>query len=268
MLLLAIAQYGTAFAMQGASDGFEHEVLDFSSEDESSNRPFNRLHVMSFSNSAASSSSAGAQVDQRHDILAQLFAHESFDFADDDSTADAALPVQQQQQSVQPVTIIPLVRLKDLTAQGTLKEVDFCIQNLIHHNSELQPMLLMELARIEKDMADPEFQAEIEVNVKSYLAHDQAFTFASPVKRQYLVAREVEFKCAQYKGFAFAQLFSEQQVVSPPASPRKRTYKALLTGTPQASPCKRGAKRTVSFAEFADVDIIPNIKRDNKRARQ
>mgnify|MGYP006891167462 CR=1 FL=1 len=171
-----------------------------------------------------------------------------------DSDASSSSAGQQQQLPIYEV-------LAMLGGQGTIEGVNKGILFLVNNNPENAAMLKNEVRRIQRDMGEPEFEAEIKADVRGILAQNEEYVSADPEIQEDMVDEQVDFKLAQFKAFAFAQLFSEVQVGSPPVSPRKKTYKQPLAGTPQASPHKKNRKRKVNFAEETDVTIIPNIKR-------
>jgi hypothetical protein len=195
------------------------------------------------------------------------------DIADDPSPKAEAPNYAQQQQAPEQ----PIITLGQLMGQSTLENTDICIQNFIHHNPTLKALLEAGLARIEAQMCEAEFVEGLLADIEKFYATYLPFIWASggPEEQREMKARALEFKKAQFKAFSFAQLFEEQEIASPPASPRRRTYQARLTGTPPTSPRKnqssprpnQSRKRTVSFRQEVDVEIIPNVKRATKRAR-
>jgi hypothetical protein len=190
------------------------------------------------------------------------------------ASASAAQPTQQRR-------AVPEISLRHLMAQGTLKGTNACIRLLIKQNPEQTQMLKEEARRIDAQM-DAEFVAEMQDELRQDYEKFPNFKRLTREQQNSVMQEDIEFKCAQYKAFAFAKAFPEQEVGAVPDSPRKKTYTKKLaqaaaspvvkkTGrldTPPASPTeKKSSRKRLFFSDDVEVSVIPNVKRVTKRQR-
>ena len=176
------------------------------------------------------------------------------DEATPEQPAPAAEP-ETAQEAEQAAVRIPTLSLSGLMRLETMEHVDCYIDVLIQQNPEIRDELQTGLEGIEARMAEEEF---IEGIVNDVLKDHSEFNEEG---RLTLI-----FKLAQFKAFAFAQLFPDHTAAAAPATPTRRQYHARLTGTPPSSPRRSTRqKRRVGFAEETKVVVIDNLKRARKR---